>query len=710
MKKLLYSLGLLGLGALAIAPQSQACPAPALISAVPEDLSMIQAFAIPERLPQPQQPCSVSLTAESRALLQEALAQAERLEEPADKAEAVLALSWSYKRFEIPSARLLLQYGEQLTHDIADPARKLVLLQQFAEAHDCFEQPLAVSSSEAITARPITARPITAIQSSLEKSLESSLESSLEAGPLISEEGRRLRDEARELSLNLGARTPVTDRAIANLAHWYANTQQGSQAKKLAASIRDREIREDIEMSLEAVSEAVSETLIAHGALDHEEESKDERAMIQEQWGQVQQFYAQTTVLESALLNGQHLREVDFERALTKLAAIDSSKDRYLHGLSIARIMVQSQLYDAALNFLADHQIPASASHVEEHFGMDFSRFMPSQIAGEMASRGYPTEAIALIEHMPEGADKIINLAVTHAAVSNAYLAEQQLRQAEQQMARAGIYAAQLVDSPEKGWVLMTIGAGKLAQGDRSAAERWLAEAIALDPTLEAFTQSFEDSAEMLATDEVTEKEVLTEKVWALLGAETLPDAAQLRAVEGLLERLPDRYERVDVLSHLAAAWDRNGEPELSLKYLSQAVALVQTESEFDEYRTDLLESVFYDFSALGGTWTVQQQGLAQIGDEALRQRLMLTGLEHQLHRTYGETVAETTTMLEHLAQTVQQLPPSSERQAMMLRLAVLWSEQDGMERARRMVDDLEGGDRVIALAKLAESVAVSQA
>lgn len=137
MKKLLCLLGLTVALPFAIAPEARACSTPIVIAqALPEpELSLVEAFAPPRELPAPTQPCHRQMDEVSRELVLAALRQADQIQDPAEKTEAILDLFWTYKHFELPSAWQLLDAAEQQSQQVAAASQRLSLLVDIAGAY-----------------------------------------------------------------------------------------------------------------------------------------------------------------------------------------------------------------------------------------------------------------------------------------------------------------------------------------------------------------------------------------------------------------------------------------------------------------------------------------------------------------------------------------------------------------------------------------------
>ncbi|NJN30564.1 MAG: hypothetical protein HC824_09130 [Synechococcales cyanobacterium RM1_1_8] len=120
--------------------ESSSCLAPEVIAQnFPEQpISLLQAFGPVDIVPLPPESCHRQMDPVSRQLFLAVLTQADRLGDPAHKAQALFHLADTYKAYGLPQALPMLDYGLQFSRAIADHSQQLALITQATQLYPAF--------------------------------------------------------------------------------------------------------------------------------------------------------------------------------------------------------------------------------------------------------------------------------------------------------------------------------------------------------------------------------------------------------------------------------------------------------------------------------------------------------------------------------------------------------------------------------------------
>ncbi len=631
------------------------------------DASLAEAFAPPQTLLEAQSLCSLILTPESRELLLEALRQADRLPRPGEKAQALIDLAWTYKRFEIPSARLLLIRAEFLGQSAPVPER-IVLLQQLIEAYHCFDE--------------------------------------------TETEAQRLIEMALPLVRTLGDRPSATDNAISGIAMTYAQAGEMDWAEAIAREIRDPEIRLTATRLLAEATESEFESDISLSVDHHPTAWNASLTWISPEEADTKGLIEQIEALDERLGQGETLTAAEISPLVQALTALPASMVQYLYGQELAVRLAQAQLFELAQQVIQSIPVPAEVEPLWGAAEQYSQPFALAKLAGRLALEGHLAQALQLVDTLPDtNANKRAEQAITRTAIANTLLIQNDLESAQICLAEAVQLAQDLPATLDQAWVLMSIATTYRLKGDQELGQEFIARAIALNPNLAVYGETFEAGAAMLQPTQSRPLEIdAIAEFWQAVDQGAVDRAAHL------LDILDDADEQMDLLPVLAAIQEQAGQILQARDALQQALQLAQAEryQRSETFEQDSESAVFaeqitqirYNFMSSGGSLSVLQwvlqHSLKDQADAGLRQQLWEEAIATHLYRViYSE--AATVEELQTLIPFLDQLSISTQQTELTLGLISAFTKQEDPATARQLTDRLSPSHQVKALAEMAQ-------
>ncbi len=599
MKKLLCLLGLTIAFPLAIAPEAQACSTPVLMAqALPEvDQSLVDAFAPPQELPVPTQPCHRQMDEVSRELVLAALRAADQIPDPAEKTEAILELFWTYKHFELPSAYGLLAVAEREVRQVQELPRRFDLTLDIANAYGCFGGDDEVAS----------AREAAMIG---------------EAWMLLQQASP---DGQPSFQGNLGP-----------LIFWYK--EQGDSTK--------------VEWLQQQLDAAFLEQMIANGMPEVEaiallEEQREFDAI--EGDGSMMQLSSRIEELSAAIeaegpeaLNGETIDELR-----QMLSQIPAPSLQFPASVELAQLLLQAEQFEAARDLTYEIPLPEdySASITEWGMELDDNAIRALMVVGSSMERDSGNRAIAFVDAFPASDPNGPGLqAAARVLVAMRDFESENGESAQPAVDEAIELARRLENQNHQAQVLMlaAMAQQELQLGDKAQAlmEEALAIAPSLAPWAKQFTMMWESEDNAAASSEAESWEAadrLYSDFYEAMEAKDLDKAESLAAQF-------TAGDQMSIFVQLAGLQSQQKKPDRALRSLEKALTAMDVTDLGFESSTDMVSyGIISSFSYAGGSITLLPQILALLPAEQVDiDTIKLTSLENwTLSPEHPEAVSE---------------------------------------------------------------------
>ncbi len=567
MKKLLCLLGLTVAFPLAIAPEARACSTPVVIAqALPEaELSLAEAFAPPQELPVPTQPCHRQMDEVSRELVLAALRQADQIQDPAEKTEAILDLYWTYKHFELPATWQLLEAAEQQAQQVEAAPQRLGLLIDIAGAYRCRDE-----DDEAMALKQAA----------------------------VMEESWRLLQVETTADL-------VPSEDLHELLYWYQ--QQGDLAKVDWLQERVQKMQRE-QLMADGLSEAEATALI-EGHAGAESITRDSSLM---------QLQSQIEELRVAIdREGPQTLDSDTIDSLRQLLSqVSEPIMQFSMSVELAQLLIQAQQFDLARDVTYDISLP-----------QDYTTFLPAMgieldesaikaglvmvgtaiphVSGDMAMAffdSFPTSD-------PNGPG--LQAAARVWAAQEAWHAENK-DAAQNLVDKATIQARRLENRNHQAQVLMLAGAMQAEFGQEEEAKALIEEATAIAPSLRTLAEQFmmipseeapdpgPQAIEAYGSEEEDEYYSLYEDFSEAI------ETKDLARAEALAQQFDADWEQASLLVELAGLQSQRQQPEKALRSLETAVENIEAADLGFEGTVDtMVYGIIAPFVYSGGSITL---------------------------------------------------------------------------------------------------------
>lgn len=592
---------------MAIAPEAQACST--VVAMAQESLRadshrverpLVEAFAPSKDFPKPQQSCHRQMDEVSREIVLAALRQADQIQDPAEKAQAIVELFWVYKHFELPSTFALLDRAQVLSREVEAVGQRLDLMMEIAQAYACS------GADEAAFAQAQEAA---------------------------------LMDEAWVL---LKAASPnevkSAEGAVHHLLAWYENPASQADSADKVAWLREQQ-QETLRANL------LEQGLTAEEAEEYLAYFNAGQADSGNQLELIEQLQVELDQLSSAVASG-NLAVVDADKVQDwqqQIQQLPSSSYQFMATLSLVQLLLQTEQFALAQDLVAG--VPLS-----ETFGITEAAELGLELDEDVVrSLTVMVWLIAESGHMPDWtAVDGLTIGDPHGpglqAAVRILMSFQEAEQGEQAEARRLLLEATerlplIEDSKDRAQVLVLLATANASQGEMERSEAQLAEALQLVPTLQDFAdlmiaevrQQAEEystsAAPSQASEELSESlDVQEKRLEAFHGA---IDAENLDVAEALADQFEPDWERVDVLITLGALQSRLHSPALALESLAEANQLLQTLGDSEDSDVErLMYRILPSFSHGRGSVALLPDLLTLISDVGDREAARLSVLE----------------------------------------------------------------------------------
>ena len=563
-KPLLCLLGLTVAFPLAIAPAARAYSSPAPIAqAAPQaELSLVDAFAPPLELPVPTQYSNRQMDGVSRELILAALREADQIQDPVEKTEALLALHKTYRHFELASAYDLLAIAEQVSRQITSVPERFKFTLHIAEAYRYAAIPSKGISREAA----------------------------------MREEALTLLHKASPDELML---LESYSSYIYDLGFWY-----GLQGDAVKANW------------LRHLSQLVVTGQPARGTLPDDFPWKGPFVPSKRQRN-LNAIKALRAAIKAE--GAEALDEETINRLRQMLSEISEPRLRFYRSIDLAHLFVQTEQFELARDFAYETPFPEESfgSVNQWGLGMDETFGHAIEVIAQTVDEDGMELAIAFVEAFPASDPNVPGLQVLTRMFAIRHDIDAGNTEAAQQAIDEAIkQARRLENKNHKAPALMLAAAfqAQLGQGDNALA--LVEEAVTLVPTL---AHVAEDTVMYVIE---TEEDAANEPEES--GADRGFRYAFVKAIEdqdlARSEPLVNQFEaglgRMKALVQLAGLQSQHDKPEQALRSMKAAL----TELELADLGSDSAEEIQYGLVALflesGGSITLWSRILALLPEE----------------------------------------------------------------------------------------------